>query len=72
LSKDHARRRAAESNQCSHCGGKFGLIRHTHGRKQFCSRPCRESFWAVLRERARALVALRPGRPAGKEIAPAE
>jgi hypothetical protein len=32
------------STRCHHCGGKFGLVRRTHGCRQFCSSSCLERY----------------------------
>lgn len=31
-------------NKCSQCGGKFGLVRHTFFRNQFCSKKCLQAY----------------------------
>lgn len=34
-------------NCCTHCGGKFGLVRFSHFRRQFCSKKCKQDFYAI-------------------------
>lgn len=38
----------SKKNECQMCRGKFGLVRHTHGVKQFCSnkagKACKERY----------------------------
>jgi endogenous inhibitor of DNA gyrase (YacG/DUF329 family) len=50
--------------RCAHCGGKFGLIRQTWFKTQFCSKKCRDRHLDRLaqdRERVRRWFAcLRP------------
>jgi hypothetical protein len=41
-------------NRCDYCGGKFGLVHHSHWGLRFCRRPCKDSFLAkVAKERMR-------------------
>jgi hypothetical protein len=30
--------------RCTHCHGKFGLVRHHWWRNQFCSKACKHAF----------------------------
>ena len=39
-------------NRCIHCGGKFGLVSHSHFGPRFCRKTCKEKFVARrVRER---------------------
>ena len=31
-------------NRCAHCGGKFGLVSHSHFGQRFCRKGCKEKF----------------------------
>ena len=33
-------------NRCAHCGGKFGLVSHSHLGQRFCRKACKEEFVA--------------------------
>jgi len=40
------------NNGCAHCGGKLGLLFHTHSGLRFCRATCKDLFLAHLtRER---------------------
>ncbi len=32
------------ANKCDSCGGKFGLVKHWHFGKQFCSKNCKWEY----------------------------
>jgi hypothetical protein len=34
---------------CTHCQGKFGLIRYGHFRRMFCSKRCKNDFYEARR-----------------------
>ena len=36
-------------NQCTCCGGKFGLVRHRKDFKQFCSQRCADRYRLQIR-----------------------
>ena len=33
-------------NRCANCGGKFGLVSHSHWGLRFCRKACKEGFLA--------------------------
>ena len=38
--------------RCQTCNGNFGLIRHRHASKQFCSKQCLASYLAKTKQQA--------------------
>jgi hypothetical protein len=40
-----------KANACHLCSGRFGLIRHRHGSKQFCSKKCLHEWRAGVGRR---------------------
>jgi hypothetical protein len=34
----------SDRNACQFCRGKFGLVRHRHGRSAFCSKQCLQRY----------------------------
>jgi hypothetical protein len=33
-------------NRCTNCGGKFGLVYHSHWNLRFCRKACKDDFLA--------------------------
>ena len=38
--------------RCDMCNGRFGLVRHRLGRKQFCCKACQEDYLSCITQEA--------------------